>query len=291
MRITQGIIQRNFLRNLDNITDKINEKFQQISSGKRIVKPSDDPVALSKVMRIKDELAINDQYKKNIDIAIGWLNMTETAFNSMEDVLKRLEEIAISMGSDNTSPEARKIAAEEVARIKEQAIMIANTKFKGHYIFSGFLTDTAPFTEDDNDYHGDNNKIKIEAGESLKFAYNIPGSVFTEKVNIFKLMDDIKDALNNNDPEQIRASLDKIHEAFNHINIAHAGLGGEVKTLNDIKEELSDRELTLNDIISKYEDADMANVIPKLYIYQSGYQALLHSFAKITSVNLFSIIG
>ncbi|RLB12726.1 MAG: hypothetical protein DRG39_01115, partial [Deltaproteobacteria bacterium] len=95
MRITQGIIHRNFLTNLNTITNKINKKFEQISSGKRIVRPSDDPVSGSKIMKFKDQRARSDQYKRNIDVAIGWLKMTESAFNSMEDVIKRLEEIAI----------------------------------------------------------------------------------------------------------------------------------------------------------------------------------------------------
>ncbi len=291
MRITQGIIHRNFLRNLDDITDKLNKKFQQISSGKRLVRPSDDPVALSNAMQLRDRLKQMDQYKENIENAISWLNMTESAFNSMENILNRLEEIAIAMGSDNSSASVRKTSAEEVARIKEQALMIANTKFKGHYIFSGFLTDTAPFNTADNNYHGDENSLEVEVDDGLRVSYNVPGSLFTDGVNIFQLMDDLKSALNNNDADAIRASVDKIHDAYTRINIAHAGIGSKIKTLNNMKDELSNRKLSFEEIISQKEDVDMAEAIPKLYIYQSAYQALLNSFAKITSVNLFDIIG
>lgn len=291
MRITQGIIHRDFLRNLDRITNRINEKFQEISSGKRITRPSDDPNSFPKIMRLKDELIIERQYKENIDMAIGWLNVTESALNTMEDLLNRLEEIAISMGSDNASPQARKTAAEEIAGLKEHAIMVANTKFRGHYIFAGCLTDTPPFTDKDNKYHGDNNKMEIDIGYGIRFAYNICGSVFTKGVNIFQLMDDIMDALNNNDAEGVRSCLDKIHKAFDNVNIAHTNLGGKIKLLNNIKENISDREILISRIISEKEDTDMAEAIPKLYIYYSGYQALLHSFAEITSVNMFDIIG
>ena len=291
MRITQGIIHRNFLSNLNIITNKINEKFQEISSAKRILKPSDEPISASKKMKMKDELTMNKQYKKNIDIATGWLKTTESALNDMENLLKRLEEIAISMGSDNASAQARKTAAEEVSQLKEHAIMIANTRFKDHFIFSGFLTDTAPFTKDDNDYHGDDNEIKVEVGKGQRLSYNIPGSLFTKGVNIFQLIDDIKSALDSNNPESIRALLDKIHDAFNRVNIAHTGLGGKIGELENVKENLSDKDLLINEIISNEEDTDMAEAIPKLYAYQSGYQALLHAFVKITSVNLFDIIG
>ncbi len=291
MRITQGIIHRSFLINLDNINEKLNKKFQQISSGKRITRPSDDPVTLSNVMQLKDSLKRIDQYKKNIEDAISWLNMTESAFNSMENILNRLEEIAISMGSDNSSPSMRKTAAEEVARIKEQALMIANTKFKGRYIFSGFLTDTAPFTTADNNYHGDENSLEVEVDDGLKISYNVAGSLFTNGVNIFQLMDDLKSALNNNDTDAIKASIDKIHDAYNRINITHAGIGAKIKTLKNMKDELSDRSFSFEKIISQKEDVDMTEAIPKLYIYQTAYQALLNSFAKITSINLFNIIG
>ncbi len=291
MRITQGIIHRNFLTNLNTITNKINKKFEQISSGKRIVRPSDDPVSVSRIMKLKDQGARSDQYKRNIDVAIGWLKMTESAFNSMEDVIKRLEEIAISTGSDNASSEARKTAAEEIARLKEHAIMIANTRFRGHYIFAGFLTNTPPFNESNNDYHGDDNKIEVEVDNGVRLSYNVSGSVFTQGINIFQLMDDIKTALNNNNPEAIRSSLDKIHDAFNQVNIAHTGLGSKIKSLENIKEDLSNRDLLIDEIISNKEDTDMAEAIPRLYMYQSAYQALLYSFTKITSVNLFNMIG
>jgi flagellin-like hook-associated protein FlgL len=58
-----------------------------------------------------------------------------------------------------------------------------------------------------------------------------------------------------------------------------------------MKDELSDRRLSFEEVVSQKEDTDMAEAIPKLYIYQSAYQALLNSFARITSVNLFDIIG
>ena len=291
MRVTQGIIHRNFLRNLDIITDKLNKKFEQISSGKRLTRPSDDPVSLGRVMQLKDRIERIDQYKRNIENAIAWLSMTESAFNNMENILNRLEEIAVAMGSDNSSPYARKTAAEEVARIKEQALMIVNTKFRNHYIFSGFLTDTAPFSTTDNSYHGDESALEVEVDDGIRISYNVTGSLFTDEVNIFQLMDDLKDALNNNDADAVRASLDKIHTAYTRINIAHAGVGSKIKTLNNMKDELSDRRLSFEEVVSQREDTDMAEAIPKLYIYQSAYQALLNSFARITSVNLFDIIG
>ena len=291
MRITQGIVHRNFLRNLERITDNINHEFQQISSGKRIIRASDDPVSVQSALKFKDRLNRIEEYERNIDNAISWLNMVESAFNAMEDILNRLEEIAVSMGSDNVNASARKIAAQEVSRIKEHALMIANTKFKGRYIFSGFKTDTPPFTDSDNNYHGDNGIMQVEVDDGLKISYNFTGDIFTDQVNIFQLMDDLKDALNKNDSSQIRALLDDIHQAYERVNIAHAELGAKVKTLENMKQDLSSRKLSFNEFISKREDLDLAEAIPKLYIYQSGYQAILHSFSKITSINLFDIIG
>ena len=131
----------------------------------------------------------------------------------------------------------------------------------------------------------------MEVDDGIRISYNVTGSLFTDEVNIFQLMDDLKDALNNNDADAVRASLDKIHTAYTRINIAHAGVGSKIKTLNNMKDELSDRRLSFEEVVSQREDTDMAEAIPKLYIYQSAYQALLNSFARITSVNLFDIFG
>ncbi len=293
MRITHGIIYRNFLRNLDNVTNNLNKEFEQISSGKRILRPSDDPVSIRTTLNLKEGLKRIEQYERNIDNAISWLNMTESALSDMENVINRLEEITISMGSDNVSSSERKIAAEEVKQIRSHALMIVNTRFKGRYIFAGFKTDTPPFVEKNGSiiYQGGNESIEVEVDNGIKTSYNLTGSLFTDQVNIFQLMDNLIDSLNNNDPNAIRSLLDDIHTAYNKINIAHSNIGAKTKTLNNMKEDFSKRKLLFEDIISKKEDADMAKAISKLYIYQSGYQALLNSFAKITSVNLFNYIG
>jgi len=290
MRITHGIIYRNFLRNLDNVTNNLNKEFEQISSGKRILRPSDDPISIRTTLKLKDGLKRIEQYERNIDNAISWLNMTESALSDMENVINRLEEIAISMGSDNVSSSERKIAAEEVKQIRSHALMIANTKFKGRYIFAGFKTDNPPFIEENGSivYQGGNDSMEVEVDDGVKISYNLTGSIFT---NIFSLVDDLIDSLNQNDPDAIRSLLDRIHTSYDQINIAHSSIGAKTKTLNNIKEDFSKRKLLFEDIISKREDADMASAISKLYIYQSGYQALLNSFAKITSVNLFNYIG
>jgi len=291
MRITQGIIFRDFTRNLDRVTDKLYDSFQEISSGKRLRHPSDDSIAVSRALRAKDNLASNGQYKKNIELTLNWLKTTESALNSAEDILKRLEEIAISMGSDNTFTDARQVAADEVARLKEQTLTIANTKLGNRYIFAGYITDNPPFVDSDNSYHGDNNEIKAKIGHSIEYPYSIPGSIFTNDVNVFQLMDDLKTDLEANDTDRIRSHLDEINQAFDQINWAYTKIGSRINLLDDVKQDISDEELRLEDIVSKQEDSDLSQAAPRLYAYQASYQAILASFVKTTSVNLFSLLA
>ncbi len=292
MRITQQILHRSFLRNLERIEENINRVFEEVASGKKITRPSDDPVSAVRIMDMKDELSVNEQCEKNIEFAISWLNVTETAINSLENLVNRLEEIAISMGSDNASEYARKASAEEVRRLKEQAFMIANTKFRGYYIFSGEKTDTPPVSLSDGEYNyqgGDPLSINLK-GEEFTYSLTASEIFFTSDDNIFKLMDDLAAALEDNDSDAIRDCTGRIQKIFLQINLKHTSIGSRTNTLENVKNRLYDRRIEISKIISQKEDLDMAEAIPKLYIYQTSYQALLHSFAKITSVRLFDII-
>ena len=293
MRITNGMIYRNFINNLFRINEHLEEDYEKIASGKRIKRPSDDPLGMAKSIRYRSYLSSIRQYKRNIEMAISWQNLTESALNGVENALQRVQEIAISQASDTVNADTRKTAAKEIENIKKQILGIVNTKFGDRYIFAGYLTDNPPFSESDNNYHGDEGLIKIRINSTTQLSFNIPGSVFApaDGINIFQMIDNLKDAMENNEPENIRACLDEIKQALDQVINAQASLGAKMNLFEEIKVQLADMDLDFTGIISNTEDADLAKVTIDLGIYQTVYQATLTATAKAIPINLFNYLG
>jgi len=293
MRITNGIIYRNFINNLFRINEHLEEDYEKIASGKRIKRPSDDPLGMARSIRYRSYLSTIRQYKRNIEMAISWQNLTESALNGVENALQRVQEIAISQASDTANANTRKSAAKEIENIKKHILGIVNTKFGNRYIFAGYITNNPPFSESDNNYHGDEGLIKIRINSTTQLSFNIPGSVFApaDGINIFQMIDNLKDAMENNEPENIRACLDEIKQALDQVINAQASLGAKMNLFEEIKVQLADMDLDFTGIISNTEDADLAKVTIDLGIHQTVYQATLTATAKAIPINLFNYLG
>jgi flagellar hook-associated protein 3 FlgL len=123
----------------------------QISSGKRINAPSDDPLGLSSVLGYRTELNSFTQYGKSIDYSTGWLNRMESILQDTDDLLGRASELAVQQASSTSSAETRKGAAEEVKQLREEILSNANAKYGNKYIFSGTRTQTQPYLDVDVD--------------------------------------------------------------------------------------------------------------------------------------------
>jgi len=95
MRITDNMLITNFLNNYNNNLERLQKNQNMLSTGKRISRPSDDPVAVATSLRIRTDMARNDAYTKNADDAKSWLDITDTALSQLNDLLQRTRELAV----------------------------------------------------------------------------------------------------------------------------------------------------------------------------------------------------
>jgi flagellar hook-associated protein 3 FlgL len=149
MRITNNLLYTRIVKNIDQSTEKMYNLNNQISSGKRINSPSDDPLGLSSILNYRSELSANTQYETNINYSNGWLSQTDTSLQQVQDLLDRASEIAVQQSSSTATADTRVSAAEEVKQIRAQIMSIANQKYGNKYLFSGTMTQNAPYLDVD----------------------------------------------------------------------------------------------------------------------------------------------
>jgi len=181
MRITNNMMTSNLLYNVNKNLEYMSKRQDELATGKRIHRPSDDPVLASKVLARRTDLSELEQYDKNTRDALGWLEITEKALEDNGNIFQRVRELSVQASNGtNTAEDTQKIKL-EIEGLKKQLISNANTTFAGRYIFSGFETDKKLMNEDgsyniDIDTYTETNKPKVQyevsVGESIDVMTN-----------------------------------------------------------------------------------------------------------------------
>lgn len=148
MRITNTMLIKDMLWNANNNLNAMAKRQTEMSSGKRIHRPSDDPVGVTQVLKYKTDIREAEQYKKNVEDALGWLEVSETSLNSVKDILQRVRELSVQAANDSNAPEDKQKIAIEMNQLMKEVIVTGNATSAGRFIFSGLETDKKLFNDD-----------------------------------------------------------------------------------------------------------------------------------------------
>ncbi|MCK8816032.1 flagellar hook-associated protein FlgL [Natroniella sulfidigena] len=148
MRVTNQMMSKNLLNNLNNNMRQMDKYNNQLSTGKKFSLPGDDPVGVVRSMDLKSAIKRNEQYVRNIDQAINWVETTDEALDSANGIINRVREQALYGANGSLSDTDRNAVADEVEQLREGLIEIANTNHNGRYLFAGQQTLTKPFPEE-----------------------------------------------------------------------------------------------------------------------------------------------
>ncbi len=175
MRVSSLMIFEQLKSSVERSIERILKYNNQISSGKRIEKPSDDVVGMIKAMDYRLNISSIEKFKKNIDEAQTFLNFTESVLASILDTLIRAKELGLNGVTGSLDAESRKSIAEEVANLRDHLLDLSNSKLMDRYIFSGFKTDKKAFDPSTLTYQGDSGIINVMIDQSTLLAANVTG--------------------------------------------------------------------------------------------------------------------
>jgi len=175
MRISSFIIYDRITRGFQENLSRLFDSHEKLATGKRINRPSDDIIGMSRVMDYKLEISKNDQFLRNMDDATAFLEFADTIMDSVSESLIRLKELALTGVNGDENPESRQAIAKEVSEIKKALLSYSNSKLGDRYIFSGYKTDLPAFNSSFI-YQGDNGKIKTSVNQTAQTIENISGT-------------------------------------------------------------------------------------------------------------------
>lgn len=289
MRITDKIIQNRVLRGIQEAAGRLSKTQTRIATNKNITRPSDDPPASAKLMNYHRDLRRIEQTIKNGESTSTLLSYTDTVLERLDELVNDVRSEAVAMATDTVDESARLAVANEMQIIIDQVLNLANTQFAGRYIFGGHKLLDKPYQingSGDIEYVGDSGEIRhrIELSNET-IVVNVPGSrVFgsgSSSDGLFKVLKDLKSALESNDTAGIQNSLTLIDNEIDNLASIRGELGVKMNRTQSAMDELNILKISLTGEISQIEEVDMAQEAGKYIADQEAYQAALNVASTI----------
>ncbi|AGK55380.1 flagellar hook-associated protein FlgL [Bacillus sp. 1NLA3E] len=293
------MLNQNLLVNLQR-SDRAMEKLQnQLSSGKKINRPSDNPVIAVRSMDYRSSLNDISQFKSNADDGISWMTTTDEALDEVTSVLQRVRELTVKGLNGTSGTTDRSAIADEIDQLKEHLGEVANSQIAGKYIFAGTDVKAPPYREDPaiigsaKAFRNNNQeKLEYQVGQTSNVQINISGTdIFNNDGNggLFKALSDIV--------SDFRSSLGSVSDHLGDLDVQidsiltkRSELGARMNRMELSQSRLDQLEVSTSSLLSKEGDVDISQVIIDLKSQENVHQAALSVGAKVIQTSLVDFL-
>ena len=294
-RITQGMMNQTLLYDLQHVTSQLSTSEQELSSGYKLNQPSDDPYAASQALKLRADLASNQQYQGNVSDANAWQNVADTALGNIGDSVQRARDLIIQGANGTNTASDRTAMVTELNQLIDSIKTDANTQYAGRYIFSGTATNTQPYQQGSVDaYSGNTASITREIGAGVQVSINQPGSSIIGDASsglLSTLRTIVNDLSSGNTNALSTTDLTAIDAANDSLLNARAQVGAMSDRLTTATNRLTQTEQSTTHLLSDVQDADMTQVMVQFSTQQAAYQAALHAGAQIIQPSLMDFLS
>lgn len=315
MRISTQMMYQQNMRGITNSQAEWMKYGEQMSTGKRVINPSDDPIAASQAVVLSQAQSENSQFALARTFATQKVSLEENVLNQVTTAIQSAQEKIVSAGNGTLSDDDRASLATDLQGIRDQLMNLANsTDGNGRYIFAGYKKETAPFAQADGTYNGGTENITQQVDASRSMTIGHTGNKIFDKItsnavpepnngtsetNLFKMLDSAIASLNSpvgDDAtlkEQAKAVIDKtnrgLKNSLNNVLSVRAELGTQLKELESLDSLGTDRALGQTQQMSNLVDVDWNAAISSYVMQQAALQASYKAFTDMQGMSLFQL--
>lgn len=295
-RVTSRTLANKSLQGLNANQAKLSRLQEQVSSGKVLTRPSDNPGGAVSALQLRSEIQRNDQYSRNSQDGIGWLGTIDSTLTGMNDSLRRVRDLTLQgMSTGAQDQDSRNALAAEVDALREGLLASANTTYLGRPVFGG--TTTGSIAYDTNaTFVGDENTVLRTVGANSTVAVNVSGlAVFgdpTDTANggdLFAVLTQLSDDLRNN-PGGLGADLTNLDTASKRVVTTLSDVGARYKRVEQMQSGADNRVLDLKSTLSNIEDVDLPKTLMEVALQSAAYQAALNATSKTVQPSLMDFL-
>lgn len=322
MRVTNSMLSKSFLRDLNRNQNNLKKINNQLSSGKEISRPSDNPYKAARSMQLSSDIKAAIQYNENIKDTTNWLDTTDTALQQLEKSFQRIRELMVSGGNAAYGSDEKKAIKDEINEKVNEIAQILNTNFDGKYIFGGTKVNSKPVAVQADGTTGNNklyysssdgtiiadpstsNEMEmlasgliVEISQGVTMKYNVSSTEILEfgeganKVNVMNLLTDITNSLDSEDSSEVTGNLlSQMDSTISNLLKIMSEVGAKQNRMEAAATQNEDQILNLKDVLSKTEDIDFAEKTIEATVAQTVYMASLQVSARIIQPTLLDFL-
>ncbi|MEB3286489.1 MAG: flagellar hook-associated protein FlgL [Vampirovibrionales bacterium] len=316
MRITNAFLNNQSVNYLNNNLGILSTLQEKLSSGKNINRASDDPIGLTRMLNISNNLTTDNRYSKNVDNAIAEVNAADTAVDNMVSLVQKAQELVTQASNFSNNQTGRDAIAQEINQIIDQMVQLGNTEVGGRYVFGGFKTNSPPFTRTGQyqvDFTGTPTaepwQRQVEIAKGVTVTININGADLLGTSNgtagplpvtvtgsgIFQtLTTTLLDLQAAGDPAQlteIRNRLDDLSGDLQTITSRQSVIGAISNRLSLTQDRIEQRGAILTQQYASIQNIDQAKMIADLNYQENVFQASLAVTGRVLQSSLLQFIG
>ncbi len=289
-RVTQQTLQRSTLANLQLNLTKMSTLQQQMSSGKRITKPSDDPSGISTALSLRSEQRATGQYSRNIDDGLGWLSTSDTAMQSAVTQLRQARDLTVQAGSGALNAAGREAIATQIESVRDGLLTTANSSYQGRNVFAASSSASAAFGPGYTwtGTPGDSLDRRIAPDTTVRADADGSAVFGNGSSSVFALLDSI--AADVRAGTSTGPRLTQIDDKINAMLGELSGVGARTNRMTDAQGVISQKLQDLQVGISGIEDVDLTATIVDLQSQEVAYKGALGATARVLQPTLMDYL-
>jgi flagellar hook-associated protein 3 FlgL len=297
MRVNPNLVP-DILADLNQSQQTLNAALQEVSTGKSVTQPSDNPAAAAAMVENTIETGNVDQYTQNVT---GVLSTVQTADSALSNVVSSLTQ-AVSLGTEgangtNNTTDLQSLA-EQVQGILTSVVSQANTSYAGTYLFGGTASTQPPYTADASSssgytYNGNDDTNSVAVGDQTSVEINLPGSqLFSNATtNVLGTLSSLVSALQSGNSSTISSATTAVSSAIDYVNQQRVFYGNAETQLNSQESYLQQETVSLTSQASSLVGVNMTQAATELSQAETANSAALAAAAKVLPNSLINYLG
>lgn len=268
---------------------------QQVMSGKKLEKASDDPAGMQRAVEGRAEMRTLETYQRTADTAMAKLSALDTTLSGMVDKLDQAKVAVMSARGTVVTPAQREAAAQALEGIRDSYAADLNMSFRGVYVFGGGQAATPPYAKVAGawTYQGDNTPVSVDVGPGQTVEIAIDGQALAQGSDATNILDDLEAlivAVRANDGTGMATGTAAIDRAFQRATRTQTGIGVDEQTISEGRAQLAATHLAVKTRVSKDEDADLAMAISEMSRADTAYRAALGAIGTASRTSLLDYL-
>jgi flagellar hook-associated protein 3 FlgL len=297
MRTTFNAMYREAGAGIETASERLSEFQRQVSTGRRIEKPSDDPSGTSTAIAEHASIAAVEQYTRAATSVGSRLTVIDTLLSDMVNKISSASTAVMSARGTTQTAAQREAAALQLEAARDALFDDFNASFQGAYVFGGASATTPPFVKDGagtvQPYAGSTTEVRVDVDRNRAVTTAINGDAIAKGSStddVFAVLDDLIVAARSGDNAALGAGSARLEEALRRVTTAQSRVGADMGIIDDQKLRLGQMKIAAMARLDKVEAANMAEAITGMKQAETAYEAALGAVGAVTRVSLMDYL-